>query len=192
MSALPTTALTFEQYLEIEREAEFRSEFIKGEIVAMSGGTENHNLITVRTTSLLDQQLGDGPCRAFSNDMRVYSEAEDVSAFPDIFVTCGPRRYYRNRRDTLTDAAVVIEVLSPSTKRYDMSEKFEYYRTLPSFREYLMLWQDRVRAEHHVRQSDGSWKMLELNGLESVIELPSIGCRLPLKSVYARVEFENS
>jgi len=190
MAALPLPKLTFDQYLEIEREAEFRSEFIKGDVVAMSGGTDNHNLITLRTASLLDQQLGDGPCMAYSNDMQVYSEAEDVSAFPDILVTCGPRRYRRDRRDILIDATVIVEVLSPSTKRYDIGEKFFYYRSLPSFREYLLLWQDRVRAQHHVRQSDGAWVMREYAGVESVIELPSIGCRLPLKSAYARIEFE--
>ncbi len=95
------------------------------------------------------------------------------------------------RRDTLTDATFIIEVLSPATKNYDRSEKFRFYRSLPSFSEYLLLAQDEMRAELHTRQSDRSWLFREFTGPDDEIELKSIGCRLQLQALYKRVEFES-
>ena len=188
MSALPTPKLTFEQYLEMEREAEFRSEFINGEVVAMSGGSRRHALIISRTLSLLDQQLGDGPCSAVSNDMRV--KTNKMGTYPDIVVTCGPDRLLDQIKDTLVDATVIVEVLSRSTKSFDQGEKFDYYCSLPSFAEYLLLWQDSIRAQHRVRQPDGSWTLRNYTTPDAIIELKSIGCQLRLGSLYARVQFE--
>ncbi len=94
------------------------------------------------------------------------------------------------RRDTLIDATLILEIVSPATKGYDIGEKFFYYRSLPSFREYLLLWQDCIRAEHHVRLPDGDWKLYEFAGADCVIELNSIGCKLELGSLYERVTFD--
>jgi Uma2 family endonuclease len=190
MSALPTPKLTFEQYLDLEREAEFRSEFIKGEVFAMAGGSRGHAHIIAATLASLYNQLEGSPCSVVSSDMRVYSKAEDVASYPDVVVTCGPDQMHDKRRDTLLDATVLVEVLSPSTKRFDLGEKFAYYRSLPSFAEYLLLWQDSIRAEHQVRQPDGSWTLREFSGADAVIELKWIGCQLKLGPLYARVQFE--
>jgi Uma2 family endonuclease len=94
-----------------------------------------------------------------------------------------------DRLDTVMNPTVIIEILSKSTQDYDRGEKFLFYRSLPSFAEYLLLAQDCVRAEHHVRQPDGSWLFRELHSGSEVIELTSIGCRLQLESLYERVEF---
>jgi Uma2 family endonuclease len=105
-------------------------------------------------------------------------------------VTCGPKQLLDTRRDTLTDATIIVEVLFPSTKDYDRGEKFRIYRSLASFSEYLQLAQDEMRAEHYARQPDGSWLFREFTGPTDEIELTSIGCRLNLQSLYERVEFE--
>jgi Uma2 family endonuclease len=110
--------------------------------------------------------------------------------YPDIVVTCGPDKFLDNRRDTITDATLIVEVLSPSTCNYDRGEKFRYYRALASFREYLLLAQDEIRAEHHVRQTDGSLLFREYKNPSGRLELPSIECELHLESLYERVEFE--
>jgi Uma2 family endonuclease len=185
-----TGYLTPEQYLEIERKAEFRSEYINGEMFAMSGGTPNHARIVSNAVRRLGEQLDGRPCEAFGGDLRLYSGKYKIFTYPDVLVTCGPHRLLDGRRDTLTDATVIVEVLSPSTKNYDRGEKFRFYRSLPSFSEYLLLAQDEVRAEYHLRQPDNSWLFREFTGPAGEIELKSIGCRLQLESLYKRVEFE--
>jgi len=191
MSTRPVTRLTPEQYLEIERKAEFRSEYIDGEMFAMAGGTPNHAWIVVNAASRLTEQLRGRPCGARTGDMRLHSVKYQMFTYPVIVVTCGPNQLLDGRRDTLTDATLIVEVLSPATKNYDRGEKFLFYRSLPSFAEYLLLAQDRVRAEPHVRQPNGSWLVSEFTEPADEIELPSIGCRLGLGSLYERVEFES-
>lgn len=154
MSTQRVAYLTLEQYLEIEREAEFRSEYINGEMFALAGGTPNHAWIVANTLIRMGEQLCGGPCGARSSDLRLYSAKHRVITYPDILVTCGPDRLLDGRRDTLTDATVIVEVLSPSTKHYDYTEKFRFYCSLDSFSEYLLLAQDEIRAEHHIRQPD--------------------------------------
>ena len=190
MSTQPVTYLTPEQYLEIERKAEFRSEYINGEVFAMSGATPNHARIVLNTARRLAERLDGSPCEAFDGDLRLHSAKYKIFTYPDVLVTCGPHRLLDSRRDTLTDATVIVEVLSPSTKNYDRGEKFLFYRSLPSFSEYLLLSQDAMRAEHHTRQPDGSWLFREFTAPTDEIELKSIGCRLQLQSLYERVEFE--
>ena len=190
MSTQPVTRLTPEQYLEIERKAEFRSEYVNGEMFAMAGGTPNHAWIVINAASRLTEQLRGRPCGARSSDMRLHSAQYQIFTYPDIVVTCGPDKLLDGRRDTLTDATLVVEVLSAATKNYDRGDKFLFYRSLPSFAEYLLLTQDRFRAEHYIRQSNGSWLLSEFTDPADEIELPSIGCRLQLGSLYERVEFE--
>jgi Uma2 family endonuclease len=190
MSTQLTPYLTPEQYLEIERRAEFRSEYIGGQLFAMAGGSPNHARIVRNTLGRLDQQLRESACEAFSNDLRLFIGQHQIGTYPDIVIPCGHFKYLDSRRDTLTDAIAIIEVLSPSTQDYDRGEKFRIYRSLPSFSEYLLLAQDAIRAEHHVRQPDASWLFREISLPTAIIELKSIGCRLQLDSLYERVEFD--
>jgi Uma2 family endonuclease len=190
MSTQPVPYLTPEQYLEIERAAQFRSEYLRGEMFAMSGASHNHARIIISTARRLAAQLEGRPCEPAANDLRLWSEREQMFTYPDIVVTCGSTRYLDKRHDTIVDATLIVEVLSPSTRSYDRGDKFLFYRSLPSFSEYLLLSQDAIRAEHHVRQPDGSWLFREFTSPDTEIALTSIGCRLPLGALYERVEFE--
>jgi Uma2 family endonuclease len=190
MSTQPLNLLTVEQYLEIERAAECRSEYLNGEIFAMAGGSVNHIVIASAAIVRIGQQLQGKPCTIAGSDLRVFCKPANILTYPDCVVFCGPRKYLDGQKDTLVDATVIVEVLSPSTKNYDRGEKFRYYRGLPSFVEYLLLAQDAIRAEHHVRQEDGSWLFREFNGPDSVIALKSIGCTLHLGDLYEHAEFE--
>ncbi len=192
MATNPFPFLTPQRYLEMEREAEFRSEYIDGRAYAMSGGSRNHSWVIANTLGTLFEQLRGKRCGATSSDMRLYSEEFGIYTYPDIVVTCPPEQFLDNHKDTITDAVVVVEVLSPSTKNYDRGEKFRFYRSLPSFAEYLILAQDTVRAEHHVKQANGSWLFHEYRSPEDELELESIGCRLILGRLYERVEFESA
>ena len=101
---------------------------------------------------------------------------------------CGPVKLLERRNDTVTDATVIAEVLSPSTRSWDLGQKFEYYRTLPSLAEYLLVEQKAIRASHYVRQPDGSWLLRDLGGPDAVIEFRSVGCKVNLGELYERVE----
>ncbi|MDP9171024.1 MAG: Uma2 family endonuclease [Acidobacteriota bacterium] len=190
MSTQAVAHLSLEKYLELERRAKERSEYLNGQMFAMAGGTRNHARIVGNTLSQLVEQLRGRPCEAAGGDLRLYSAAHDIFIYPDVVVTCGPDKFLDNRRDTITDATLIVEVLSPSTRSYDRGEKFLFYRSLPSFSEYLLLAQDTILAEHHVRQPDGAWLFREFKSPADEIELTSIGCRLKLESLYERVEFE--
>jgi Uma2 family endonuclease len=155
---------------------------------AMSGSSFDHAHIVLATATNLYGQLRGRECSAFATDLRLFVRQHDLITYPDIFITCRPFQVLDGRKDTMLDATVIIEVLSPSTKNYDRGEKFLFYRSLPSFREHLLLSQDKVHAEHHVRQPDGAWLMREYSSLSDEIDLPSIACRLRLQDVYERVE----
>jgi Uma2 family endonuclease len=121
----------------------------------------------------------------------LFSSQYRIFTYPDVVVTCGPDQFLDGRGDTLTDATLIVEVLSPSTRGYDRGEKFVFYRSLPSFAEYLLLSQDTVLTEHYSKQPDGAWLLREFKSPSDEIELTSSGCRLTLGPLYDRVEFES-
>ncbi len=190
MSTAPLPILTIDEYLKLERAAEFRSEYLQGTIVAMAGAGRNHGWILGEAFAQLHAQLRGKSCGAATNDLRLYIEKYRVLTYPDIVVTCGPDVLFGGAKDTLADATLIIEVLSPSTQSYDRGEKFLYYRALPSFAEYLLISQDAIRAEHHTRQPDGAWLLREISDPNAILELKSIDCKLPLAALYERVEFD--
>jgi Uma2 family endonuclease len=192
MSTQAMPFLTPEQYLEIERAAETRSEYLGGAMYAMSGSTLIHALIVSNLGRNLNNQLQGRACHAFSTDLRLYVRQHKLITYPDVFVTCRPFQLLDNRKDTTVDATVIVEILSPSIKNYDRGEKFRFYRGLPSFREYLLLAQDEIHAEHHVRQPDGGWLLHEYSAASDELDLHSIDCRLRLADVYEQVEFETA
>ena len=190
MSTQAKPYLTPEQYLEIERAAEYKSEYFNGEMFAMSGGTLDHGRIFRNLLSLLNGQLRGRSCEVAGSDLRLQVSPTGLYTYPDIVVFCGKPKFADPRRDTLTDATVIIEVLSPSTVNYDRGFKFEQYRRLVLLKEYIVLAQDRVHLEHWTRQADGSWNLRETSELNDVIQLPSIECSFRVAEAYERVEFE--
>ncbi len=147
MSAQPKTFLTPEQYLEIERRAEYKSEYYRGEMFAMVGAKWNHNLIVARLISQFDQQLRSRPCSVTPSDMRVRVSATGLYTYPDVVEVCGPPQFLDDERDTLLNPTLIAEVPSPSTEAYDRGRKFEHYRSLESLAEYLLVGSQRVSAE---------------------------------------------
>jgi Uma2 family endonuclease len=189
VSSQTISYLTPERYLEIERKADHRSEYIDGGMFAMAGASPNHSRIVTNSSAHLWNQLRGGPCEVFATDLRLFIKAVSVYTYPDIMVTCGPAEQVDRERDTVVNPRFIAEVLSDSTKNYDRGEKFRFYRTIPGFSEYLLLAQDSIRAEHHQRRPDGSWIFREFTSPDDQIELASIGCRLGLGALYERVVF---
>ena len=192
MSTQPKTFLTPEQYLEIERAAEYKSDYCDGEMFAMAGAGEAHNVLVGNLVADLHQQLRSRPCRVYSNDMRVRVHATGLYTYPDVVVVCGERRFLDDRRDTLLNPSLLIEVLSPSTEAYDRGRKFEHYRSIESLGEYLLVASDRVHADLYTRQPDGRWLLTSADRLEDSLDLESVGCRLALADLYEKVDLPGS
>lgn len=179
-----------EAYLNQEREAAYKSEYIDGQIYAMSGASRQHNRITFNVAGLLYAQLGSGRCEGFANDMRVRVNDDSLYTYPDVVVACGEARFESAALDTLLNPTLIIEVLSDSTEKFDRGKKFAHYQRIESLREYVLISQDEARIECFTRQADERWMLSKVEALGGVMPLESIACTLPLAEVYARVQFE--
>lgn len=189
MSTLPKPHLTPEEYLEIERRAEFKSEYFRGEMFAMAGATAVHVLIVANATFQLMRQFQSRDCRVYPNDLRVCVSKAGLYTYPDVVAVCGGGEFLDGQLDTLLNPHLIVEVLSPTTEGYDRGRKFEYYRSIESLREYLMVWSDRVHAELFTREPYGIWRLREANLPGDTLDLRSVGCTLKLADLYDKVEW---
>lgn len=188
MTSQAKVHITPEEYLAIERQATYKSEYFNGEMFAMSGASPRHVLIVTNVVAELHQQLKQRPCTVYSTDLRVKVNPTGLYTYPDVIVVCDQPQFNDEQKDTLLNPTLIVEVLSESTKDYDRGEKFEHYRTLTSLAEYVLIAQDKPHFEHFVRQPDNRWLLAETNRLEDTIHLPSIACDLALAEVYDKVE----
>lgn len=181
------TPVSPQEYLVRERAAKYRSEYVTGQVRAMTGASRKHNVVTVNVAVSLNGQLRGRPCETYVSDMRVKVDRTGAYLYPDVVVACGAPELEDEHSDTLLNPTVVFEVLSPSTADYDHNGKWEHYRKLPSLRDYLLVSQDEPRVEHYTRQAEGLWLFSETSGLDEVLQLGSIGCTLALRDLYERV-----
>jgi Uma2 family endonuclease len=197
MSAVPKRKLTAAEYLAIEKKAEFKSEFFNGEMfplhrdapVGMAGASRLHNTVAMNLGGEVHARLKGGPCRAFMQDQRVLIDRTGLYTYPDLLIVCGEVQTAEGDEDTVTNPRVIVEVLSPSTERYDRGAKFRHYQQLPSMQEYILVSQDEAVVERFTRQADGSWSLVSFVGLEAVLTLNSVPVLVPLADIYAGVAF---
>ncbi|MEZ4670567.1 MAG: Uma2 family endonuclease [Anaerolineae bacterium] len=187
--ALPTY-ISREEYLRMERQSDIKHEYFHGEIFAMSGASEEHNLITSSTHAALYPLALKRGCKIYPSDLRVRIPATGLYTYPDISIVCGTPQFEDDEVDTLLNPTIIIEVLSPSTEKYDRGKKFQHYRTLESLQEYILISQDSVRVEHFVKQ-ESQWLLLDANGLDSALTLPSIDGTVMLRNIYEQVSFDS-
>ena len=196
------THLTPEEYIALERKAipdadTVRSEYVKGEIIAMSGASRAHNIITGNIYAGLHMQLRGSECEAYANDMRVSSPLTSSYFYPDVVVVCEEPRFEDDVFDILLNPILLVEVLSASTEAYDRGEKFSHYRHLASLQEYILVSQDKVLVERYRRPKKHEtvpvtaqdWIFTAFQALEDTLPLTSIQCELPLQEIYERVTF---
>ena len=186
MASDPRPRVSPEEYLALERQAETKSEYLDGEIFAMSGASRKHNRLSLNVAFILDSQLKAKGCEVFASEMRVKVSATGLYTYPDVIVVCGEPQFEDAEVDTLLNPTLIIEVLSKSTEDYDRGTKFLHYRSLPSFSEYVLIVQSQIHVEHYLRQDD-AWVLTETDRRDDVIELPSVGARLALADIYDRV-----
>lgn len=192
MSAHAQPKITPEQYLEIERAAEFKSEYYAGRMYAMAGGLYRHAHVIGNVARVLGNQTLGGPCIVTTNDARLAVSYEGLYTYPDVMVICGDRKFVDARKDTVQNPTVLVEVLSPSTEAYDRGFKAAQYRTVESVQEYAFVSQTEARVEIFRRQTNGEWLFSESIGLDAECRFDSIKCRIPLREIYDRVDFEDN
>lgn len=180
---------TEDEYFEFERTPFGRWEYINGEVRAMAGGTDDHNMISINIVGTLRTALIPRRRRVYGSDMKVHT-GDGVNTFPDVSVVCVPRRYHQGRTDVITNPLLVIEVLSESTEGYDLGDKFRHYQTVPTLADYLLVAQDEARVLHY-RLNGDHWDFRTITGLESSVCLPSVETMLPLADIYTLIEFGN-
>lgn len=178
---------TLLEYLNLEPTLEGKFEFRNGEIVAMTGGTLNHSRIISKINRLLGNLLDGSQCENLI-DLKVFIEAYNHGVFPDAMVICDEPEMYKNRNDIIVNPSLVVEVLSKSTESYDRGEKFLKYRSLPSFKEYVLISADKYLVESFYRESSSLWQMRTAIGLEAEIHLFSINKTIALKDIYENVK----
>ena len=192
MTAVPKQRYTIEEYIELDKNSEERFEYFDGEVFAMAGSSPNHARISGRVYSILERLLSAGDCEAFNSEVRIKVPAALPYRYPDVSAVCGEQIYETIQGvEMLVNPVLLVEVLSTSTAAYDLDAKFTEYQSIESFREYLLIAQDRPHVIRYVRQTQG-WLRTETDGLENVVTLDSLGVSLPLNEIYARVKFPSA
>ena len=190
MSAVPVTQYTLAEYLAREETAVGKSEFYRGNIFAMAGGTSQHSKIGGNIFGRLFSRLGGMPCQPCNSDQQIRIPKNGLLTYPDVSVVCGEFQFDPLAPHAINNPSVIFEVLSKSTEHYDRTEKFELYRDLESLREYVLVAQGKPHIERYERRDDHSWLMTIFDGLEAVMELPTLNCTLSLAEIYAGVTFQ--
>jgi Uma2 family endonuclease len=183
----PAPSVSPAEYLEAERLAATRSEYLTGRVFAMAGASERHNLVVANLIMELGRQLKGRPCRVYPSDMRLRVPATGLYTYPDVTVVCGTPQLEDEHLDTLLNPTMLIEVLSPATEQWDRGRKSEHYRRIDSLREYLLIRQDEPGIERYRRLDEREWILSEATDIEETIRLEAIDCVLALRDVYDRV-----
>lgn len=182
---------TLEEYFALERDSEEKFEYWDGNVWTMSGASIVHNTIVKNIIRRLDERLEAKGCRVFPSDARIYVPDFPPYRYPDVSALCGKLSIKQmNGLEMLTNPQLIIEVLSDSTEAFDRGDKFIYYKSIPSFCEYLLISQKRSHISQFVKQSENAWTNIEHQGLETKIELNFTKCQLALSEIYRDVTFE--
>jgi len=192
VSKLERPNFTAAEYLSMERASSEKHEFAFGEIFAMTGASVTHGRIVTNLVRVLGNKLLERPCDVFTSDLRLCVDPKNRYTYPDIIVICGKPQFLDNQFDTLLNPDLIVEVLSDSTRNYDRGEKFQQYRSIPSFREYLVVEQAKIHVERYSKQPDGTWSLWETDLLDGVVQLSSIGVAIQVSDIYRRTDLSTS
>jgi Uma2 family endonuclease len=181
----------FEEYLRREEKAVDKHEFYNGKIIKMAGGTHNHSEISANTVSALKVVVRPLPkkFRVYSSDLKIYIEPSDVGVYPDALVICEQPEFWNNRLDVIVNPLLIVEVLSPSTQSYDRLGKFELYKTLPSFKEYVLINADKPDVETRFREEPDLWRIKSETDINNLVALRSLGVSISMADIYEDIIF---
>ena len=181
---------TPEEYLELEATADYKSEYIEGQIIAVVGASINHNRITGNFYATLNFALRkQEKYEVFNSDMRLWIPQKLIYTYPDVMIIADEPEFVNNRTDTITNPQVIIEVLSKSTKSYDREDKFAAYRTIPTFQEYLLIDQNRIYVEQFSKTGKKRWNLCEYDEEDENISFETLPFEISLQDLYNKVKF---
>ncbi|MBD2414217.1 hypothetical protein FACHB389_21360 [Nostoc calcicola FACHB-389] len=181
---------TPEEYLELEEAAEYKSEYIDGQIIPMAGGTANHNRISLNLSAGLNFVFRQQDYEVFMADVRLWIPQKRTYTYPDVMILEGEPEFFNNRRDIILNPQVIVEVLSKSTKGYDREDKFQAYRTISTFQEYLLIDQTRIHVEQFSKTGKKQWALREYDEEDEAIALATVPFEISLQDLYNKVNFE--
>ena len=190
MSLQPQYGYTLEEYFALEQASEIRYEYWHGDVFAMSGASLTHVQIQINLITLLRSQLRGRPCRLFSSDMRLKVPSLPPYRYPDLSALCGePVFELIGGLEVLINPMLIVEILSPTTEAFDRGDKFTHYKSIPSFREYLLIAQHRPHVGQYIKQSEAVWSYQEFNDLSAALSVSALDCRLVLEELFQDVVF---
>lgn len=189
MSAAPQRRLTPQEYLAIERQAQFKSEYYHGEMYAMAGARYSHNLVLMNLIGNLYDQLKGSPCKVLSNDMRVKEADSDNYFYPDAIIVCGKPEFEDNVFDTLLNPKIIFEVLSKSTEQFDRGKKFDEYCKITTLQEYVLVSQTKMQIQRFVKRSEDHWDLRIFKDEKSDFSLETVPVTIPLIAIYEGIDF---
>lgn len=181
---------TIEEYLAMEEAATEKHEYYKGEIFAISGPKMPHNIIFRNLFVGLANKLNGKRCQPFGSDMRVHIEANTLFTYPDISIICGEPETLNNDNWNLLNPAVIIEILSPSTKNYDRGEKFKLYRDIPALKEYILVDSENIHIEIFRLNQSNHWELEEYSSSEEALHIRTINENISIADIYDGVRLE--
>lgn len=183
---------TPEAYLDLEATAEDKSEYRDGEIVPMPGGSTDHNEIAGNLYAHLKFALRQQPYKVFIGDVRLWIPTFRLFTYPDVTVISGEPAFYPGRTDTVTNPQMIVEVLSQSTRNYDQGDKFDSYRTIPEFQEYVLVDQYQVYVKQFVKTAEGYWLLKEYGGVQQIVTFTSVDFAIRLEEIYEGVKLQDT
>ena len=189
MTAQPQKYYSEGEYLELERDASYKSEYYRGEIFAMAGASHNHNRIVENLSITVGSYFKGKSCRTYSSDQRLHIPANGLYTYPDLLIICGKNEYLDEKKDTILNPSVIIEVFSESTEAYDRGEKFHFFRSIPSLQEYVLINSRSFAAEVFRKNEEGLWFLAsEAYDLAESITLASVDLTIAMEDIYAETE----
>ncbi|TAF10063.1 MAG: Uma2 family endonuclease [Nostocales cyanobacterium] len=184
-----TAYYTPEEYLELEEKSDYKNEYRDGEIIPMTGGTTNHNKLALNLATSLNLALNDLDYEIYIGDVKLWIPRYREFTYPDVMVIAGEPVYYSTNTTIVTNPLLIAEVLSKSTKDYDRGDKFLYYRSIPEFKEYILIDQTQHYVMQYVKNNENQWLLTEYETEEAILKLASINLQLPLKQLYKKINF---
>jgi Uma2 family endonuclease len=188
MQAIEQRHYTPEEYLELETIAEYKSEYIDGQIIPMAGGSTKHNQISLNLSSELNFAFKRQAFCVYMSDVRLWIPERRIYTYPDVMVIEGEPEYFQNRTDTVLNPIVIVEVLSKGTKNYDRASKFDAYRTIANFQEYVLIDQTRIHVEQFSKTGKKQWSFCEYDESDEAIALAKVPFQISLADLYHKVQ----
>lgn len=186
---------TPEEYLELEEAADYKSEYIDGQIIPMAGGTVNHNQIALNLSTELNFAFKKQNYQVYMGNVRLWIPQKRTYTYPDVMILAGEPEFFNNRKDVILNPQIIVEVLSKSTKGYDREDKFEAYRTISTFQEYLLIDQTRIHIDQFSKTGKKQWALREYDQEDEAISLMgyalvTVPFEISLQDLYNKVKFE--